>query len=227
LTKIVTMEASPESRTQTKSVRTRQRILDAAAAVLRERGYAATTLSDIATAAGTKAGSLYYHFDSKDDLVEQVMWSAIEQAHSQVRAAIAALGEDADSVEKIRVAIRSHLDIVIDQGAYAPATLRILGEIPDHIRQRQFAVQGEYGRFWRDLLDGAQAVGEIRADVDTHVVRMLLIGAINWIQEWPPALRANRAVVDETIEKVFLEGLVRRGATDAVAAAGRVLPPTG
>src|SRR5947209_17027405 len=49
---------------------TRRQILDQAARLLRTNGYASTSLRDIAAATGMKAGSLYYHFASKEALAE-------------------------------------------------------------------------------------------------------------------------------------------------------------
>lgn len=52
-----------------KSEATRQRILDAALGVFRERGFNAATMREIAVAAGVAVGAAYYYFDSKDALV--------------------------------------------------------------------------------------------------------------------------------------------------------------
>ena len=57
----------------TKSDSTRLRILHAAAKAFRQNGYAASSLRDIADSADMQAGSLYYHFDSKEVLAEAVM----------------------------------------------------------------------------------------------------------------------------------------------------------
>ena len=51
----------------------RVRIIDEAAALFLERGYAATSLRGIAAAAGMKAGSLYYHFESKEALFQAIL----------------------------------------------------------------------------------------------------------------------------------------------------------
>src|SRR5258706_5394285 len=63
-----------------KSDRTRSSILDAAARLFARRGYTDTNLSEIAAEAGMKAGSLHYHFESKEDLVYEVLRYCV--AHS-------------------------------------------------------------------------------------------------------------------------------------------------
>ena len=61
------------SKPPSKSEVTRQAILHAAAGLFRERGYAAVSLRDIAEVVGMKTGSLYYHFSSKEGLVEEIL----------------------------------------------------------------------------------------------------------------------------------------------------------
>ena len=63
------MDSATDASELRKADLTRQRILDAAAHTFLEKGYAATRLSDIATAAGMQAGSIYYHFDSKEQIM--------------------------------------------------------------------------------------------------------------------------------------------------------------
>ena len=52
-----------------KSEQTRQRILAAALVLFREKGFAATTMREVAAAAGMATGAAYYYFDSKEAIV--------------------------------------------------------------------------------------------------------------------------------------------------------------
>ena len=75
----------------------RARILDAAAALFRDQGYAAVSLRAIAAAAGMQSGSVYYHFGSKEEIVTEVLNLGIERVHDQVSTTIATLPVDADA----------------------------------------------------------------------------------------------------------------------------------
>ncbi len=79
----------------TKAERTRERILDAAAKVLSERGYARMRLSDVAAEAGLQTAGIYYYFPSRDDLVEEVMWVGAVSVTRHVQEAVEALPADA------------------------------------------------------------------------------------------------------------------------------------
>jgi len=197
-------------RSQTKSERTRQRILDAAAVCFSELGYAGVTLRDIADRAKMKAGSLYYHFDSKDDLVEEVLRVGLATAVDATRKAVSALDRRADPIAKLRAAITAHLTTILAESDYASADLRILGQVPEPIRQRHLKQQRKYGAFWASLFRKAVASGRLRADLDLSVVRMLVLGALNWSVEWYREDGRTPAEIAEHLSAMILEGLLTR-----------------
>jgi TetR/AcrR family transcriptional regulator, cholesterol catabolism regulator len=205
---------------ETKSVRTRRRILDAGAAAFREDGYAAVTLKDIAARAGLQAGSLYYHFDSKEEIVEEVLELGLEGVSAAAREAVAALGPEARAEGRLRAAIAAHLEFVLAESDYAVANIRILSQVPKAIRDRHLERQRRYGAFWRELFEAAAASGELRVDLDLSLVRMLTLGALNWSVEWYDE-RGGRspAEIAAHLATMILEGLggPRRGRRKAQA----------
>src|ERR1700710_1838002 len=145
--------ATARTRSGPKATATRQRILDAAAKVFRHNGYTGTRLSDIATAANTQAGSLYYHFTSREDLVREVLRVAQERTNEFVMRRVAALPPDATSLERLREALAAHLAAVLEIGDYTAATIRILGQVPEAIRESALELQREYGVYFRGLFE--------------------------------------------------------------------------
>jgi AcrR family transcriptional regulator len=198
------------ARTETKSERTRQRILDAAAVAFQRRGYASVTLKDIASLAALQAGSLYYHFDTKEELVEAVLEAGVEGAIAASREAVEALGPGADPLARLRVAIAAHLRVVLAEGAYASANIRMLGQVPESIRQRHLKRQRTYGAFWRGLFRDAAAAGAIRADLDLSVLRMLALGALNWSVEWYREGRRTPGEIAAHAATMILDGITPR-----------------
>ncbi len=168
---------------KTKSARTRRRILDAAAEVFSEQGYGAR-LSDIATRAGMKAGSLYYHFDSREDLVAEVLRLGIEGSWDHVASAVGRLPSSASPLARLAAAIRAHTLSIVGRSAYATAQARIVGSLPTDLARAHRKDQRAYGEYWRDLFVSAQATGEIAGDIDLFVAQMLAFGAMNWTSEW-------------------------------------------
>lgn len=206
------MGKATASTTLKKSEATRERILDAAARVFRDQGYAGARLSDIAAAAGLQAGSLYYHFDSRDELVEEVLRAGVGRAIDFVRQQVESLPPDASPRDRLQAAMTAHLIMVLEIGDYTSANIRIFGQVPEAIRRRHLKQQRAYGAYWRGLLESAQEAGELRSDVDTSVIRMLILGALNWSVEWYRPTGRHRAeeVATQFVTMVF-EGLARPG----------------
>ncbi|HET9123951.1 MAG TPA: helix-turn-helix domain-containing protein [Solirubrobacteraceae bacterium] len=73
---------------------TRERLLDAARAVIEEDGYAAASVLQVAERAGVAAGTLYRHFPSKEELFVEVFRTVCEREERAMLAAGDALGED-------------------------------------------------------------------------------------------------------------------------------------
>src|ERR1044072_7630538 len=122
-----------------KSVQTRERLLDAAAKVFRDKGYAGARLSDIAELAEMHVPGVYYYFDSKEDLVEEVRRAGVARAFSFVEDRVAAVPEGRPALERLRAAIEAHVLVVLEIGDYTSANIRIFGPLPDDIPRRHLA----------------------------------------------------------------------------------------
>jgi AcrR family transcriptional regulator len=195
---------------ETKSARTRARILDAAAEVFSEQGYSAR-LADIAARAGMKVGSLYYHFDSREALVAEILHRGIQTSFDHVRVAVDALPAWTPSIERLATAVRAHTMSILEISAYASARARIVGQVPPAIATAHQREQRAYGTYWHDLFEAARREGDIADDVDLFVARMLALGAMNWIAEWASLAgeRSAEAIADQTVALV-LDGVRRR-----------------
>ncbi|MDN5914015.1 MAG: TetR/AcrR family transcriptional regulator [Pseudonocardia sp.] len=82
------------ARSDSKSARARERILDAAAEVLNRNGYAGTRLSDIAEIARLQAPAIYYYFPSRDDVIQEVVQVGLRRTMAHVEESPAAMPGD-------------------------------------------------------------------------------------------------------------------------------------
>jgi AcrR family transcriptional regulator len=193
-----------------KSELTRGSILDAAALVFRRRGYSGTTLTDIAAEIGMKAGSLYYHFDSRESLVEAVMALGLARSRQAVEARLRELAARATPLERLRAAIETHLLSVVAQEHYTSATIKLIWQVPPEIRERQLATQRAYGAVWKKLIGDARRARQIRSDLDPSVVRMGILGALNWAADWFRAEKLPPQRVASDLAALMIDGLRRR-----------------
>lgn len=176
-----TREASVRTEADTA---TRERILLETSRLFRHHGYAATTLREVADAAGIKAGSIYYHFESKEQILGEVLDKGIQAVADAVRQRVESLPKEATARMKVAAAIEGHLWGLLHHGDFTSANIRIYGQIPPAAKNRHRKVRREYADYWDALLDEATRRGELRRDIGATVARLFVIGALNWTVEW-------------------------------------------
>jgi AcrR family transcriptional regulator len=198
--------ASAERRTL-RSSKKRSQILDAAAAVFREKGYAQATLSEIAAKAGTQAGSLYYHFESREHLVEEVLAVGMLQTTDRVTAALRGMDSSASTAEKIRVGLREHLLQILNNNDYSAAYDKIIDQVPEHVREKFVQYPREYANIWRNIILEGQRKGELRADLDPTLLRLQLLGSVIWSSNWyDPARSKTPEEIADQMAECFVNG---------------------
>ncbi|MGW5229871.1 TetR/AcrR family transcriptional regulator [Nocardia niigatensis] len=192
---------------ESKATRTRARILDAAAFVLSRKGYGGTRLSDVAEQAGLQAPAIYYHFGSRDDLIEEVMWAGVASMREHVCAVLTTVPDGTSPLDRIDAAAEAHLRHVLEISDYATAAIRNAGQVPERIRARQVEEENKYGDVWRALIAEADGAGLLWPELDPRVARMLVLGALNWAAEWWNPRRGSLDTVVRTAQTMIRNGL--------------------
>ncbi len=184
---------------------TRRMIMDRTARLLVKKGYGATSLRDIAQACDMKAGSLYYHFDGKDALVEAIMAKGVTQVETAVRAALEDLAAG-DPLDRIRTAMKVHLHTLHDRSDYGSAHIRCFAHVPPEIRRRLRDMRASYEESWTTLLQDARTAGAIAAEVDLHTLKFAVIGMMNWTLEWRLPSDATPDDIADQFFRIAFEG---------------------
>ncbi len=171
--------AAPEAIPGGKSAQTRKRILDAAAQVFVARGYKAASLSEIAQAASMKAGSLYFHFGSKDELICEVLQEGVMRTLKAVSDAVDAQGPEATARQRLCTAIDSHIAALRGHANYGAAVIRIVEEISPAVRDRFMSRNKAYTDYWNGLIRQAQREACLAPGMEPRIIRRILFGAMN------------------------------------------------
>jgi AcrR family transcriptional regulator len=120
---------SAASKSTPKAQLTRSHLLSTALAVFRERGLDATTMRELAAAAGASLGSAYYYFPSKEAII-QAYYDDVQAEHAR-RLAAALAEARLDLKDRLRAAFHLKLDILQGDRKLLGALFRYTGE-PSH-----------------------------------------------------------------------------------------------
>ena len=204
---------------QPRGMETRDRILSVALERFAERGYAAVTVEEIAEAAGTTKGAVYYWFTDKDDLGRDLQHELYERMTAQ---SLQALDPRGDTVSNMRRAFEVYMQALGDLGT-ARFFLRDAWTIPaleqGGRRDHEAAVELVQG-----ILAGAIERGEV-VGLDPEALARVLLGA--WDEATLHVLTTGSrgptvAVVEHLLESLRVErpATVPRRATGGAARKG-------
>ncbi|MFJ3026035.1 ScbR family autoregulator-binding transcription factor [Streptomyces tendae] len=154
---------------QERAVRTRRAVLEAAATVFAEHGYAAATVADILKTAGVTKGALYFHFDSKEALARGILEVQTDQRVAE---------QEVKLQEMVDVAMTVAHRLVNDPLLRAGARLSA-----DPVGRKHY---GSAWHLWVDVLTEILTQARERGETLSHVVPReaaeMVIGAYNGVQ---------------------------------------------
>jgi TetR/AcrR family transcriptional regulator, cholesterol catabolism regulator len=168
--------------TRETSIDSRQEILHTAARLFQQRGYDATSMNDVAAALKLSKGGLYHHFESKDDILFEIMNHAMDLTQERVVAPVRAI---ADPEERLRALIRLHIETVLSpRDREITVMLHENHPLPPALRKRINLRKKEYVHFVETLIGEVQRARKAKGAVSARAAAFALLGMINWIYQW-------------------------------------------
>lgn len=156
----------------------RDRVLAVAVREFGRKGFARTSMRDIAKAAGIQAGSLYYHFASKDELFAAAHAAGMREVLTAIETA---LQDVHDPWQRLETACTVHVEHLVsgnDLTVWTGAAL-FLFDSPA-LRQELKTERDRFEAIYRRLIGAL----DLPADVDRRLLRLQLLGALNWTRTW-------------------------------------------
>lgn len=183
-----------------KGTATRQKLFDTSLALFRTKGFEATTMRDVATAAGVSLGAAYHYFEGKDAIVAEY-YDEMQSIHAdRVRSELPRAKSLAD---RLKLAFHTKLDILGSDRPLMGALLRYTGE-PSH--PLSFLGKGTRDIQFRSMAVFADAVGDEPMPDDVRALVPVLLWAMHmgvllyFLYDESPQQRRTRALVDRGID---------------------------
>ncbi|WP_406036833.1 TetR family transcriptional regulator [Micromonospora sp. NBC_00898] len=182
---------------------TRQRLFVAAVELIAEQGFSATTVDDIAARAGVAKGTVYYNFESKTVLFEELLRHGIGLLTADFRAAVAGLPPR----EALAALVRAELEYIRRYRAFAQLLLSEMWRTNREWQQTLRLLRDEAIEVIAETVRAGVASGDLPADLDVRTASSALFGvglvvAVDWLVFQP-----ERPISD--VEEALL-GIVRR-----------------
>jgi AcrR family transcriptional regulator len=188
-------------------VDSRQEILRTAARLFQQRGYDATSMNDVAAALKLSKGGLYHHFQSKDEILYEIMNHAMEITQERVLAPVRSI---TDPEDRLRALIRLHIEVVLSpRDREITVMLHENHPLPPALRKRINTRKKEYIHFVESLIAEVQTKAQrsrsAKCAVSPRAAAFALLGMINWIYQWykPEGDLQTNTLVPQFTDLVF------------------------
>ena len=170
-----------------------------------QKGFRATTVREIADAAGILSGSLYHHFDSKESIGDEILSGFINDVLADYRAAVSAAGSPRDVLEQI---VRSTSRTLTRHRAALAMLQNDWSYFATHPRFSYLRkALNEIERTWVTQLERGQSAGIFRADLDPRLTYRLLRDVL-WIpSQWRVAGGYSTDQVADGLLRLLFHGI--------------------
>src|SRR5579859_7593286 len=165
-------------KTPARAEATRRIVLTVASDLFATKGFEATSMRDIATAADMMSGSLYYHFASKEEMYVAVQDASVSKIFNAVEAAIATV---ADPWERLVAAAVAHMEALLDRSGFRVLVTPMFPPgLAPAVLSRLVAQRDRFERMMEPVI----AALPLPAETDRHIFQKHYLGAINWVGVW-------------------------------------------
>ncbi len=186
--------------TRETAVGSRQEILRTAARLFQQQGYDATSMNDVAAALKLSKGGLYHHFQSKDEILFDLMDHAMDITQERV---INPVRDIADPEERLRMLIRLHIEVVLSvRDREITVMLHENHPLPPSLRRRINTRKKDYVHFVESLIAELQRARQSKGIVSPRAAAFALLGMINWIYQW---YRPEGTLQEEDLVRQYTE----------------------
>lgn len=190
----------------------REEVQRAATLLFKEKGFDATSIADIAEAVGIDRASLYYYYDSKEEVLQDLVERVTVRNLEMIRAL---RSSDLDAADRLKQLLHNALISFHDNYpqvfVYIQEDMTRLTSRDDPWGAAMLKQTREFEEALLDLLRDGVDAGKIRADLDLKVVSQAFWGMVNWTHRWYRPGRYDPHHVADVFSAVFLEGITSNG----------------
>ncbi|MFN3528544.1 MAG: TetR/AcrR family transcriptional regulator [Bacteroidia bacterium] len=158
----------------------KSQIAEKATALFREKGYAATSMRDLASAIGIEAASLYSHVRSKEELLHRVCFGMAE-AFFHARDQVNSLQLPAPI--KLRLAIEKHVEVVTSDVNASAVFLHEWRHLSEPDLSIFISMRHEYEAYLTQIIREGSAAGQLHVPNEKLLV-LSLLSSLNWLYDW-------------------------------------------
>ena len=187
------------------SLSRKEQVIRKAAELFREKGYAASSMRDLAQKLGIEAASLYSHIKSKEEILQSLCFDMA----AEFRKSLDEVEKlDVSAAEKLSLGIIGHIQVMAKD---LTASAVFMNE-HRHLSQpwlRQFLLlRINYINRFKAIIEAGVRTGEFKSSIDRKLAVMTLFSSLNWMPMWyDPNTGINPQDLGKQLADMLVNGL--------------------
>ncbi|SFM46302.1 TetR/AcrR family transcriptional regulator [Thermodesulforhabdus norvegica] len=184
---------------------TRDRLFAEATRLFREKGYCATSMSDIASAAGIQKASIYYYIKSKQELLVEIARACMNMLIAEAeRVAYSNMSP----TEKLKALMTAHIRLVVDHLDIFTVSLREVNPVNmGEYWPEAVGLRDRYESIIRGIIRTGRELGEFK-NLDEKLTGFAMLGMVNWLIRWvKPEGEKSADEIASVMTEIFFNGL--------------------
>ncbi|MCK8823592.1 TetR/AcrR family transcriptional regulator [Fuchsiella alkaliacetigena] len=179
-------------------------VMQAALELFSEQGYHETSVSEIAQRAEVAKGTVYWYFESKEQLFQEIMLSGLDNLYNRIAEQVTTVG---GAVEKLEIVVELFLDFFEQNQELARMYNESTNTVSQRFKEQMHLIRENYLDLISQIISNGIEEGSFRADLKTEPMAQILLGmisAFNPICQSDELILASKA---EHILEIFLRGI--------------------
>lgn len=191
-------------KTERKKASKKGLILQRAATMFRERGFAASSMRDLAETVGIEAASLYNHIRSKNEILESICFDVANVFNEKIQEIESGRQSNINKIESL---LRFHVEQMVDNYEKVIVSDREWRHLDEPYRANFQNQRRNYRKRFAAIIEDGIVKGEIRR-IDAPTAVLIMLHAVNGIESWHRSkVKISADELANNMIRILIDGL--------------------
>jgi len=183
----------------------KEQVIRSAAALFREKGYAASSMRDLAQKLGIEAASLYSHIKSKEEILQSLCFDMA----AEFRKSLAEVeSKDVSATEKLRLGIVGHIQVMAKDLVASAVFMNEHRHLSQPYLRDFLLLRINYINRFKAIIEEGARTGEFKDEIDKKLAVMTLFSSLNWMPMWyDPSSKIVPTDLGQQLADMLVNGL--------------------
>jgi AcrR family transcriptional regulator len=183
----------------------KEQVIRSAAALFREKGYAASSMRDLAQKLGIEAASLYSHIKSKEEILQSLCFDMA----AEFRKSLAEVeSKNVSATEKLRLGIVGHIQVMAKDLIASAVFMNEHRHLSQPYLRDFLLLRINYINRFKAIIEEGARTGEFKDVIDKKLAVMTLFSSLNWMPMWyDPSSKIDPADLGQQLADMLVNGL--------------------